>query len=121
MGYTGAYLLHFAQFIAPGKHTCRHYSGSTTDLARRIQEHRDGHSARLLEVAKERDIDFQIVRFWETATEAEAREEEKRIKGLKNGPKLCPICNPKIAHLLFDEAEFSSLEFALADVDELSF
>jgi predicted GIY-YIG superfamily endonuclease len=81
------YLLHFHQLIAPGKHTTRHYLGYAEDLERRIKEHRAGQGARLTEVAKERGITFSLVRCW-----IGDRKLERKLKNLKNGPKLCPLC-----------------------------
>jgi predicted GIY-YIG superfamily endonuclease len=81
------YLLHFAAPIAPGRHTCQHYLGVADDLERRIAEHRAGRGSRLCEVAKERNISFEVVRVWEGS-----RKLERRLKNQKNSPKLCPIC-----------------------------
>lgn len=82
------YLLHFASPIAPGLHTCQHYIGTAKVLAERIREHRAGSGARLTEVAKERGIEFSVVRIWEGG-----RQLERQLKNRKNAPKLCPICS----------------------------
>lgn len=81
------YLIHFWKPIAPGKHTAQHYVGSTDNLPRRIEAHRNGRGARLCEVAKERGIGFSVVRTWDGG-----RDVERRIKNWHNAPKLCPIC-----------------------------
>jgi predicted GIY-YIG superfamily endonuclease len=81
------YLLHFDTPIAPGKHTTQHYIGYAADLDSRIKEHRDGHGARLTQVAKERHIGFEVVRTWDGD-----RKVERQLKNRKNAPRLCPIC-----------------------------
>jgi predicted GIY-YIG superfamily endonuclease len=82
------YLLHFLKPIAPGKHTTQHYVGCSDNLAQRIEQHRNGTGARLCAVAKERGIGFVVARVWEGG-----KAEERRIKGWKNAPRLCPICS----------------------------
>lgn len=84
------YLLHFLSPIAPGRHTTQHYIGTAEDLAARIQAHSLGHGARLVQVALERGIKFQVVRVWHGG-----RPFERRLKNGKNAPVLCPICNPQ--------------------------
>lgn len=81
------YLLHFSEKISP-KHTCQHYIGSTDDLAERLERHRSGNGARLVEVATARGISFSVVRVWQGE-----RGDEKRLKAWAKGPKLCPICS----------------------------
>lgn len=81
------YLLHFSQPISPA-HTCQHYLGYAQDVDARIAQHRAGQGARLCEVAKERGIDFQVVRVWEDGD----RSFERRLKNRHNSPQLCPLC-----------------------------
>lgn len=81
------YLLHFSQPIAPGRHTCQHYIGFAADLAARIQSHATGHGARLVTVARERGISFEVMRVWRGS-----RRDERRLKNRKNAPALCPHC-----------------------------
>lgn len=85
------YLLHFHDKISD-KHTCQHYVGYCKNLSDRIYEHENCPDARLLQVAKERDIAFVVARTWKGG-----RKLERRIKNRKNAPKLCPICNPENA------------------------
>lgn len=84
------YLIHFEKPIAPGKHTTQHYLGYAADLAARIQQHQSGgsHAARLIQVARERSVDWRVVRTWPDGD----RALERRLKGQKNSPRLCPIC-----------------------------
>lgn len=85
------YLLHFETPIAPGRHTCQHYIGSTKRLRVRIAEHRTGHGARLTQVAIERGIAFRVVRTWPNG----GRRLERQLKNRKNGVRLCPVCQGK--------------------------
>lgn len=80
MGYI--YLLQFEKPIAEGSFT-QTYTGWASDLAARIQAHRNGSGARLTQVAKERGIGFKVARVWRGG-----RRTERRIKKLKNGRAL---------------------------------
>ena len=85
------YLIHFEQPIKDG-HPCQHYLGYANNLEKRIEHHRRGTSkVRLMEVAKERGIDFVVARVWENGD----RELERKLKRQKNGRNLCPICCPR--------------------------
>ena len=77
------YLIHFDQ---PYKHA-RHYLGSTRDLERRLERHRDGSGARLLQVLNQQGIGYTVARTWEGG-----RAKEIELKAQKNAPRLCPIC-----------------------------
>lgn len=86
------YLLHFEKPISEN-HTTQHYLGYTTSLKKRIQEHHDGTSGvRLLQVAKEREINFTVVRIWRDGT----RKLERSLKDGRHGSRLCPVC--KVRH-----------------------
>lgn len=77
------YLLHFD---APLAHA-QHYVGYAEDLEARIARHRKGNGARLVSVFAEKGIGFTVARTWPGD-----RKQERRIKNLKNSPRLCPIC-----------------------------
>lgn len=77
------YLLHFDK---PYKHA-RHYLGSTDDLPARLERHRAGNGARLIEVISAAGIGFVLARTWEGG-----RKLERRLKNWHNSPDLCPIC-----------------------------
>lgn len=86
------YLLHFSEPISP-KHTTQHYLGYADSLEARIGHHRRGTSkVRLIDVARERGIDFVVARVWEDGD----RAMERRIKNSKNLPRYCPICRGEI-------------------------
>ncbi len=94
------YLLHFKEPLAHGlipsgkPMVTQHYVGFTNDLIGRLLDHADGHGARLLQVVRERGIDFQLARTWDGA----GRGFERQIKNCKNTPRLCPVCNPNALH-----------------------
>ena len=77
------YLLHFTERY---KHA-GHYIGTAKDLTARIEQHRSGQGARLLQAVCNAGIDFVIARTWEGG-----RDLERRLKRWHNGAKLCPIC-----------------------------
>lgn len=83
------YLLHFDRPF----HHARHYLGYTRDLDRRIAEHRSlgrntHHS--LMRALARAGIGFTVARVWEDGDQ----QLERRLKRMKMGPRLCPICNP---------------------------
>jgi hypothetical protein len=80
------YLLHLDP---PYKHA-RHYLGSTSDLEARLEAHRAGRGARLMEVIKQAGGGFHLVRTWPGG---KARERE--IKDRHDMPRLCPVCSPQ--------------------------
>ena len=80
------YLLHLDP---PLKHA-RHYTGWTSDLDARLEAHRSGRGARLMEVVKEAGGTFRLVRTW-----AGSRSLERAIKDRHEAPKLCPECSPQ--------------------------
>jgi predicted GIY-YIG superfamily endonuclease len=78
------YLLHFER---PYKHA-RHYLGFAEDLERRLELHRAGRGARLMEVVVAAGIGFELVRTWEGD-----RTLERLLKNRHNAPaRLCPLC-----------------------------
>lgn len=77
------YLIHFDEPL----HHAKHYIGYTENLPQRLQRHRAGHGARILEVLKERGITWKLARIW-----TGDKSLERKIKRQKCSPKLCPIC-----------------------------
>ena len=82
------YLLHFD---APYRHA-RHYVGYTDNLPRRLEEHRKGTGARLMEVIKDAGIGFTVARTW-----AGDRATERRKKRSGSRALLCPLCRAQLA------------------------
>lgn len=80
------YLLH----LDPPVGHSRHYVGWTSNLVQRLEAHREGRGARLLEVARERGGTFRLARTW-----LGSKVTERAIKNLHNGPTLCPECSPQ--------------------------
>lgn len=81
------YLLHFDQ---PYQHA-RHYLGSSDDLLARLEAHRCGRGARLMEVVVTVGIGFVLARTWPGG-----RDVERRLKNQHNAPRLCPICRKEL-------------------------
>jgi predicted GIY-YIG superfamily endonuclease len=58
----------------------RHYIGSTTDLERRIEQHRNGHT----HSTKRLGVELKVAASLEVATLEEARAMEREMKRKKN-------------------------------------
>lgn len=82
------YLLHFDRKL----HHAQHYLGIADRLEDRLQAHRSGNGARLMQVITEAGITWRLARTWSDGT----RELERRLKNRHNSPRLCPICRAKI-------------------------
>lgn len=80
------YLIHFDRPLAHA----RHYLGYTDNLIERLERHRQGNGARLMQVIKELGISWRLARTWDGE-----RALERRLKNQKNGPRLCPICRQR--------------------------
>lgn len=80
------YLIHFD----PAYNHARHYTGWTTDLPARLDAHRHGRGARLMEVITDAGIAWQLARTWPGG-----RNRERAIKNRHNAPQLCPLCTPR--------------------------
>jgi len=78
------YLIHLD---TPYKHA-RHYTGWTTDLPARLQAHREGRGARLMEVITKAGITWRLARTWPGG-----RARERAIKDRHEAPRLCPECS----------------------------
>jgi predicted GIY-YIG superfamily endonuclease len=91
----GVYLIHYEQglFCKPTSNS-QHYMGCSNDIPSRINEHLTGKGARFPTVMYEKEINGVLARTWETDTHKEAYQLERRLKGQKNGRKLCLICTP---------------------------
>lgn len=83
------YLIHFTNKY----HHSQHYIGYTTSartLNQRIEHHRAGSGARLMQVVTTAGINWDVVRTWEDGD----KNFERRLKNCKHSSRLCPICNP---------------------------
>jgi hypothetical protein len=86
------YLIHFSRPIGNldnPRGQARHYLGWALDLEVRMDAHAAGNGARLMEVITEAGINWRLARTW-----SGDRDDERRLKGQHNAPRLCPICNP---------------------------
>jgi hypothetical protein len=86
------YLLHFDRPYGPGggancRGTAMHYTGWTSNLDRRLREHANGQGARLLAVAKEAGISWELARTWPGG-----RDLERRLKNRGGASRRCPLC-----------------------------
>ena len=79
------YLLHFARPY----HHARHYLGfcDRGRLDTRLDEHRRGAGARLMQVLGEAGIAWILVRTWQGN-----RRLERRLKRWHGSGRLCPVC-----------------------------
>jgi predicted GIY-YIG superfamily endonuclease len=85
------YLIHFER---PYRHA-RHYVGYSRNaeaFERRIEHHRNGTGARLLEVVTAAGIGFHVSRTWPDGT----RDDEGRLKRRHGAGRFCPAC--RVAH-----------------------
>lgn len=80
------YCLHFSRKY---KHA-GHYIGWTQDLEGRLEEHRKGQGARLLQVIQAAGIDWELARIWNEKTRKFERQLKKRCFGLI--AEICPLC-----------------------------
>ena len=78
------YLLHFDE---PFRHA-RHYTGWTRDLPARLEEHRHGQGARLMQAIRAAGIGFTLARIWEGTT----RDREDSLKHRGGARRFCPKC-----------------------------
>jgi len=81
------YLIHFE---AKYEHA-QHYLGLSSDLQRRLEEHRSGQGNPLMKAVTLAGIPWNVVRTWSDAD----RMREVQLKSRHNSPRLCPICNPR--------------------------
>lgn len=98
------YLIHFD---TPYKHA-RHYIGFVEDidhLIPRLCQHKQGQGARLMEVVSQSGITWQLARVF-----VGDRTEERRLKKSHNAPRLCPICNPRLAQPGYTVPDWSDVE-----------
>lgn len=80
------YLLHFERRY---RHA-GHYTGSTTCLHRRLEEHRSGTGARLMEVVVSAGIGFELARTWNGD-----RARERQLKKQGGASRHCPLCKQR--------------------------
>ncbi|CCH02060.1 hypothetical protein FAES_4060 [Fibrella aestuarina BUZ 2] len=79
------YLIHLN---TPMSHA-QHYIGWAKEVEKRLFHHRNGTGSRMLAVAAQRGIDFDVVRRW-----IGDRHFERKLKNRHKARMLCPICNP---------------------------
>lgn len=79
------YIIHFEDKL----HHAQHYVGyyKKGNLRQRLNEHRSGRGARILQVCNERNINYWVARLMPGD-----RNRERQIKNAKCTPKYCPVC-----------------------------
>jgi len=97
------YLIHFQQKY----HHAGHYLGYSKHLWFHIICHRANAGAKLLRAVNQAGIDWAVVRTWAV----DSQELERKLKSLKNSPRLCPICNPELADQVQNEYARMKWEF----------
>ena len=65
--------------------------GCTDDIAARLEAHRSGRGARLMQVITEHGIGWSVARTWPGG-----RQDERRLKNQKHAPRLCPLCRTAV-------------------------
>lgn len=80
------YLLHFSQRY---EHVL-HYTGSTHNRPRRLDQHAKGHGARLLAVVHAAGITWTLARTW-----VGGRQRERQLKRQGGASRRCPLCKGK--------------------------
>lgn len=86
------YLLHFERAIGDlenARGQAQHYVGWADDVGARLAAHRAGRGAAITAYLVDPGIGWRLVRLW-----LGGRDLERRIKRRKEGPALCPVCNP---------------------------
>lgn len=81
------YLVHLPRAF----HGARHYLGFSTNIERRLKEHRAGRGTPLLGAATKAGINWRHVRTWRKR-DGYFEQELKRNHDLKD---LCPVCSGK--------------------------
>lgn len=84
------YLIHFQEKLAHAGH----YLGKAENIAERLARHKAGRGAKLLQVLKQKNINFEVVRIWENVSP----NFERKLKTAGHNNKLCPICFPDTWH-----------------------
>lgn len=79
------YLIHFSRPLCHA----RHYVGWAENVDQRLEHHKNGTGARLLQVLNGLGIEYQIVRTWEGAD----RTFERQLKDTHHTDRYCPACH----------------------------
>ncbi len=96
------YLLHFSRpYVGAQRNpnakrvqVVKHYIGyAKGDPQTRIEQHQQGHGARLTQVAVHAGIELVTACVWMNGT----RKDERKLKNRKNAAKLCPYCQAEHA------------------------
>lgn len=86
--HPSVYLIRLNEPLKRSKGGAIYYLGSASNLYNRIEQHRNGQGSRFMQVAKERNIGFEVVRIWRCQTVKEARLLEQKLKARHNHKQL---------------------------------
>jgi predicted GIY-YIG superfamily endonuclease len=86
------YLIHFETKY---KHSGHYLGYVSRRLDKRLQKHKWGLGARLLQVLKENGIRWKLVRVWVDGD----RVLERKLKQRGGAARICPVCNSRIPQL----------------------
>lgn len=82
------YLLHFDSKISHAQH----YLGFAEDVEKRIEQHRKGSDAKIVQAFTQRRIRLTLARIWK---DGDRRFERYLKEKYKSAARLCPICSGK--------------------------
>jgi predicted GIY-YIG superfamily endonuclease len=80
------YLIHFDRAYKHARHYLGFSSSDSPDA--RIEQHRNGNGARLIDVVSMAGIEWDVSRVWPDKDQAF----ERRLKSGRHVPRYCPIC-----------------------------
>jgi hypothetical protein len=83
------YLIHFHRAYRHARHYVGFVAGGRKALAERMERHRAGHGARLLQVIGEAGIGWDVVKTWKGG-----RDFERKLKNRHGAGRFCPCCCP---------------------------
>jgi hypothetical protein len=87
------YEIHFDEPIGNPENPramAQHYTGYTSDLASRLEDHRHGRTAAIMHAVRQAGVGWRVVRTWPGT-----RDTERAIKDLHAGRRLCPECTER--------------------------
>jgi len=81
------YLIHFDQPYKHAKHYLGYVNGKKENVEKRLDQHKNGTGARLMEVVVNAGITFSVSRIFENVDRSFERRLKQRGKG-----RICPAC-----------------------------
>lgn len=72
-----------------------HYAGCTYNLEERVKDHKAGGTSKMFAIARDWNIDFEVVQAWEFDDDAEGWDAERWLKEQHDLPGFCPNCSER--------------------------